>query len=136
MDDGRLDEPWTEVMKQWFLALAPLAIGVVLAAAGRKRSEKGSGDRQRREKGLDGAIAALDEAQLRERFKALAPEFRLTHAGAGRPRWAEDVEINAFRSIGLVEWVKEPHIAAGRLDVCRLTEKGKRVQERLSRPRG
>lgn len=123
-------------MRQWFPALAPMAIGVVLAAAGRRRFQNGFGSRQRREKGLDAAIADLDEAHLRERFEALAPEFRLTHAGAGRPRWAEDVEINAFRSMGLVEWLKEPHIAAGRLDVCRLTEKGKRVQERLGRPRG
>lgn len=85
-------------------------------------------------KGLTGVIKKLDEAQLRERFMELAPEFRLTHAGAGRPQKASNAEVEALMSLGLVERVKRPHVAAGVLEIYKLTPLGTIAEQRLAGP--
>lgn len=121
-------------MRRWLSLLIPAAVGIGLLMRAMLRRVRGRVHRPLRADNTDAVIAALEQAQLRERFEELAPELRLTHAGHGRPRWTSDVELHALMSIGVVECVKEAHIA-GMLDVYRLTDKGRDVQTRLRHQR-
>lgn len=113
--------------------LVPLTVGAgILTSVVRKRRFPERAARPLKGlSGVDAAVAALDEAHLRARFQSLAPEFRMTHAGYGKPRWTSDHELQTFMSNGLVERVKEAHISAGMLDVYKLTDLGRRVHSRL-----
>ena len=123
-------------MKRPYTALLSLAAGVVLTKTIRERLRDRKAPVIRISQPEDGAISALDDAGLRARFAELAPEFRRTHAGAGKPRWVGDEELNRFMSMGLVECVKRPHVAAGMLEIYKLTELGDRVRAKLAHAEG
>jgi hypothetical protein len=121
-------------LRRALLGALSVAIGWSLLKAVRwelrKRDTPGRGQE------IAEAMVALEEAQLRVRFSELAPEFRQTHAGAGRPRAASDGEIEALMSLGLVECVARPHVAAGMLNIYKLTPLGDAVDRRSTRGKG
>ena len=115
-------------VSRWVLGALALVVGLSGLGAARNRLRSG---RQPKPKGPDQALDGLDEAGLRGKFNSLAREFRLTHAGAGRPRWVGDEELDALMALGLVERVRRPHVAAGMVDIYKLTVLGEAVKTRL-----
>jgi hypothetical protein len=117
------------VSRRWVFAALTFVLGISLLRALRSRYRARRSVSRQVAQAMDG----LDEAELRGRFRALAQEFRLTHAGAGRPALAGDGELERFLALGLVESVKRPHVAAGMLEIYKLTALGESVDAQLAR---
>jgi hypothetical protein len=115
------------VSRRWHFAALAFVVGLTLLRALRSRLRARKTARQQLAQAIDG----LDEAELRERFHGLAQAFRLTHAGAGRPRSVGDTELEKFMALGVVECVNRPHVAAGVLEIYKLTALGEAVDARL-----